>query len=100
MVLTYDDASTAPGKSDAAHDVVETEIVEFEPGVRLVQAITFETDHEAFAGSMRMTWEVIADGASSQVMFRAENVPPGISAEDHLAGLTSSLQNLAALVER
>lgn len=100
MVLTYDDASSAPGKSDAAHDVVETEIVEFEPGVRLVQAITFETDHEAFAGIMRMTWEVIADGASSQVMFRAENVPPGISAEDHLAGLTSSLQNLAALVER
>ncbi|MGX1696006.1 SRPBCC domain-containing protein [Microbacterium keratanolyticum] len=100
MVLTYDDARDAPGKSDAAHDVVETTIVEFEPGVRIVQAITFETDDDAFAGVMRMTWEVLADGAHSQVLFRAEDVPSGISAEDHVEGLTASLRNLAALVER
>ena len=29
----------------------------------------------------------------------AENVPPGISAEDHSAGVRSSLENLAAFVE-
>jgi hypothetical protein len=30
----------------------------------------------------------------------AEDVPDGISAEDHAAGLTSSLTNLAAYVEQ
>ncbi|MGH3446324.1 MAG: hypothetical protein ACRDQA_31240 [Nocardioidaceae bacterium] len=32
--------------------------------------------------------------------IRAENVPKGISAEDHAAGFASSLCNLARLLER
>jgi hypothetical protein len=33
------------------------------------------------------------------VEIRADHVPDGISAEDHAAGLTSSLANLAACLE-
>ena len=37
------------------------------------------------------------DGA--EVTIRAENVPAGISAEDHAEGLNSSLANLAEHLE-
>lgn len=35
-------------------------------------------------------------GEGTQVEIRAENVPPGVSPEDHAVGLASSLNNLAA----
>src|SRR5215510_4821646 len=60
MVLTYPDASGAPGKATAESDVVEARFVDIVP----------------------------------------EDVPDGISAEDHAAGLASSLTNLAAYVEQ
>ncbi|MEV4776005.1 SRPBCC family protein [Microbacterium sp. LWH12-1.2] len=99
MVLTYVDATGAPGKSSADQDVVEGRFVELMPGVRVVQEIEFEAEDPSFAGVMRMTWEVAARDAGAHVIFRAEDVPPGISAEDHIEGMTSSLRNLAALVE-
>jgi hypothetical protein len=43
---------------------------------------------------------VTSVGAGTRVEFRADDVPPGISAEDHAAGLNSSLANLARYVER
>jgi len=36
----------------------------------------------------------------SRVDIRADDVPDGINAADHAAGLSSSLDNLAASVER
>lgn len=99
LVLTYQDATDAPGKSSANEDVVEGRFIEVTPGVRLVQEVEFESDDTQYAGVMRMTWEVKASGASSEITFRADDVPEGISAEDHIDGLASSLRNLAALVE-
>ena len=49
---------------------------------------------------MRMTWEVTATDDGTRVDIRADDVPAGISAEDHAAGLASSLANLAAYVQR
>jgi hypothetical protein len=46
-----------------------------------------------------MTWAVTAVDGGTRVDFIAEDVPEGISAEDHAAGLESSLANLAAYVE-
>lgn len=100
MVLTYRDATDGPGKSSADEDVVEGRFLEVVQGVRLVQEIEFESDDPRFAGVMRMTWEVAAAAVGSDVVFRAENVPEGISAEGHIEGLTSTLRNLAALVEQ
>jgi uncharacterized protein YndB with AHSA1/START domain len=100
MVLTYPDASGAPGKATADSDIVEARFVDIVPGERVVQAVDFVSDDPAYTGIMTMTWEVTADDAGTRVDIVAENVPDGISAEDHAAGLASSLMNLAAYVER
>jgi hypothetical protein len=62
--------------------------------------VDFVSDDPAYAGTMTMTWEVTAAGAGTRVDIVAEDVPDGISAEDHAAGLASSLRNLAAYVEQ
>jgi uncharacterized protein YndB with AHSA1/START domain len=98
LVLTYDDPATATGKATADSDVVEARIVELVPGERVVQAIDFESDDPAFAGTMTMTWTVTAADGGSVVELRADDVPSGISAEDHAAGMASSLDQLAAYV--
>jgi len=49
---------------------------------------------------MTMTWEVTAVDGGSRVDITADDVPDGISPEDHAIGLASSLDNLAAHVER
>ncbi len=100
MVLTYADASSAPGKATADSDIVEARFVEIEPGLRVVQAVDFVADDPAFAGTMTMTWEVSRVDGGSRADIRAESVPDGISAEDHAAGLASSLGNLAAYLEQ
>lgn len=100
MVLTYDDPAGAPGKSSASEDIVSGRFTEVEPGVRVTQKVGFDSDDPAFAGVMTMTWEVVAEGASTLVTVCAEDVPEGIDREQHLAGMRSSLENLARLVER
>jgi uncharacterized protein YndB with AHSA1/START domain len=100
MVLTYADASGAPGKATAESDIVEARFVDIVPGERVVQAVDFVSDDPAYAGTMTMTWEVAAVEAGTRVDIVAGDVPDGISAEDHAAGLASSLANLAAYLER
>ena len=100
MVLTYPDASGAPGKATADSDIVEARFVDIVPGERVIQAVDFVSDDPAYAGTMTMTWEVTAVDAGTRVDIVAEDVPDGVSAEDHAAGLASSLTNLAAYVEQ
>jgi uncharacterized protein YndB with AHSA1/START domain len=100
MVLTYAEASGAPGKATAESDIVEARFVDIVPGERVVQAVDFVSDDPAYAGTMIMTWEVTAIDAGTRVNIVAEDVPDGISVEDHAAGLSSSLANLAAHVEQ
>ena len=100
MVLIYADASGAPGKATADSDIVEGRFLDIVPGARVVQAVDFVSDDPAYAGTMTMTWEVTAVDAGARVEIRADDVPDGISAEDHAAGLASSLANLAAYLER
>lgn len=81
-------------------DVVEARFVDIVPGVRVVQTVEFVSDDPSYAGTMTMTWEVTAVDTGTRVEIRADNVPDGISAEDHAAGLGSSLANLAAYLMR
>jgi uncharacterized protein YndB with AHSA1/START domain len=99
MVLTYSDASGALGKATAESDIVEARFVDIVPGERVVQAVDFVSDDPAYAGTMTMTWQVTAVDAGTRVDIVAADVPDGISAEDHAAGLASSLAKLAAHVE-
>jgi hypothetical protein len=66
----------------------------------VVQAVDFVSDDPAYAGTMIMTWEIAAVDSGTRVEIRADDVPDGISAEDHAIGLASSLANLAAYVEK
>src|ERR1700757_1884255 len=99
LVLTYADASTARGKATADSDIVEARFVDLVPGVRVVQAVDFVSDDPANAGTMTMTWQLTPVEAGTRVDIRADDVPAGISAEDHAAGLGSSLANLATFLE-
>jgi uncharacterized protein YndB with AHSA1/START domain len=100
MVLTYSDASGAPGKASVDSDIVEARFVDIVPGERVVQAVDFVSDDPAYAGTMTMTWEVTAVEPGTRVDIVAEDVPDGISAEDHAVGLASSLTNLATYLEQ
>jgi uncharacterized protein YndB with AHSA1/START domain len=99
LVLTYDDASGASGKTSADSDVSEVRIVRIVPGERVVQEVDFETDDPAFKGTMRMEWSLHSGSDGTTVEFEARDVPEGIRARDHAEGLTSSLSNLAAYLE-
>ena len=100
MVLTYADAVGAPGKATADSDIVEARFVDIVPRDRVVQAVDFVSDDPAFAGTMTMTWQVSAVNAGTRVDIIADDVPDGISAADHAAGISSSLEKLAGYVER
>jgi uncharacterized protein YndB with AHSA1/START domain len=99
LVLTYDDGSAGAGKSTPETDIVDVRFLDMVPGVRVAQAVDFVSDDPAFAGTMTMIWELSAQDDRTQVTIRAEDVPSGIKAEDHEAGLTSSLAQLATFLD-
>jgi len=99
LVLTYKEPTDSRGKSSADSDVVEARFVDIVPNDRVVQAVDFVSDDPAFAGTMTMTWAVRAVDGGTRVEITADDVPDGISADDHAAGLASSLDNLAHYVE-
>lgn len=99
LVLTYDGVSHGQGKATPDSDIVEARFVDIVANVRVVQAVDFVSDDPAFVGTMTMTWELSAEESGTLVELRADDVPAGISAEDHAAGMASSLANLAAFVE-
>jgi uncharacterized protein YndB with AHSA1/START domain len=99
LVLTYADPSHARGKATADSDVVEARFVEVVPDARVVQEVDFVSDDPAFAGTMVMTWGVTAVDGGTRVDITADDVPDGISAEEHAVGLASSLANLAGYLQ-
>jgi len=99
MALTYTEPAATSGKTTRDSDVVEVRFVELVPGERIVQAVDFVADDPAVAGTMTMTWQLTAVGDGTRVEIRADDVPSGITAEDHAAGMASSLANLAAYLE-
>ena len=69
------------------------------PTASVVTHVVVHGDDPAFAGTMRMVWDLEPANGGTRVIFLAEDVPPGISKEDHDSGLRSSLENLARYVE-
>jgi uncharacterized protein YndB with AHSA1/START domain len=99
LVLTYEDGPSGSGKASPDSDIVEARFVEIVPNVRVVQTVDFVSDDAAFAGTMTMTWELSPGGNGTRITIRADDVPSGITPQDHAAGMQSSLANLAAYVE-
>lgn len=98
LVLTYDDPAAA-GKTVENTDAVTARFVDVAPG-RIVEECDFDSEDPQFAGTMTMTWQVEAVDGGSEVTITAVDVPPGISAQDHAAGMASSLANLKRFLER
>ncbi len=98
MSLTYTDGG-GHGKTAEQIDIIGGRFVELVPDDRVVEAIEFESDDPAFAGIMRITTLLVPSEGGTEVTIRCEDVPSGISAEDHQAGLASTLANLAAYTE-
>jgi uncharacterized protein YndB with AHSA1/START domain len=99
LVLMYPDASASPGKATADSDIVESQFIDLVPGVRVVQAVEFVSDDPAYAGTMTMRWELTGVDGGTRVDIIADDVPDGIDADDHAAGLASSLTNLTKYLE-
>ncbi len=98
LILTYaSPASQAKSTTDA--DIVEVRYLDIVPNDRVVQAVDFVADAPEFAGTMTMTWTVAEEDGGTRVEIIADDVPDGISADDHAAGLSSSLDKLAQFVE-
>lgn len=99
LVLTYATPDGAQPKSSDDSDVVDVRYLDIVPDDRVVQAVDFVADAPEFAGTMTMTWSVGQAVGGTRVEIVAQDVPDGISVEDHAAGLESSLEHLARFVE-
>ena len=99
LVLTYADPHDPQAKSSDGSDVVDVRYVDIVADDRIVQEVDFVSDAPEFAGTMTMTWSVREEAGRTRVDIIAAEVPDGISAVDHAAGLASSLDKLAKFVE-
>ncbi|MDR9853882.1 SRPBCC family protein [Paenibacillus sp. VCA1] len=99
MTLTYIGSDHPAGKTSDNQDVAQGEFIELIPGKRIVQRIVFESEDPAFAEAMIMTWNLEGVPGGTEVSIICENVPEGIRQDDHEAGMSSTLANLAAFLE-
>ena len=100
MRLTYEQPGHGSGKTSEDTDEVEVRFRRLVPDERIEESVTFESEEPAFAGEMRIVWSLEPNLEGTLVTVRCEDVPEGIPAEDHEDGLSSTLEILAAFVER
>ncbi|BBD35603.1 ATPase [Aminobacter sp. Y103A] len=98
MAFIYEDEH-GHGKTTDNADVFEGRFAELIPGRRVIELVEFESDDPSFAGTMRIVTTLEPVEGGTRVTVSCENVPPGISEDDHREGIASSLENLAAFVE-
>ena len=100
LSLVFDTpGETGARKSSSNTDVVDGEFLELVPNQRVRQRFMFNSENPDFAGAMVMTWTLMPATGGTHVTVAAENVPVGISPQDHEVGMASSLANLAGYVE-
>jgi len=94
--LTY--LGAGRGKSGARSDMTEGRFMALVPDREIVWSVIFQSDDEAFQGEMTMRWTFRPEDGGTRVDIACSDVPPGISAEDHAAGMGSTLDNLAGFM--
>jgi uncharacterized protein YndB with AHSA1/START domain len=100
IILSYPAGDTeAHGKTSPGEDVADVRFIELAPDDRIIEEVRFVSVDPGYATPMTITtsFEPVVDGTKVTVVAR--DVPPGISPEDHKAGIASSLRNLARLTE-
>lgn len=99
VALIYPEDQRGQGKTRDDADVAEVRFIELDPFERIVEDVIFESKDPAFAGVMRITTLLASVADGTKVTFRCENVPSGISPEDHQDGMASTLKKLANFIE-
>jgi uncharacterized protein YndB with AHSA1/START domain len=98
MRLTYQEPHRARGKSSDDADDVEVRFVCLRKPHLIEQEVIFDSPEEQYRGVMNMTWTFHSAAEGTEVTVTCSNVPVGISRQDHEAGISSSLANLAEYV--
>lgn len=99
MRLSYNDSEHVQGKTSEHSDEVEVRFLKLDANRCIEQTVTFDTQSAELSGEMKIVWTLERADWGTNVIVCCENVPPGIRPEDHEAGLTSTLENLAAFAE-
>ena len=99
LILEYEGEEHRPGKSSARSDIVRGRFGTLVPDREIVERVEFESENPAFAGTMIVTTTLTPVEGGTEVAFRCDDVPEGISEADHEAGMASSLEKLARFVE-
>lgn len=95
MSLYYPESDKeSRGKTSKNEDRLKTRFVELSPPERIVEAVTFESDDEAFSGEMMMDVTLRPNSGGTKVIISFTNIPPGIRPEDNEKGTEMSLNNL------
>ena len=92
-------AGEGQGKSSEKADVFEGCFIELIADRKIVERVVFKSDDPQFAGAMTITTTLTPAPGGTAVVVAAQDVPAGITPEDHQAGMDSSLANLAVFVE-
>jgi uncharacterized protein YndB with AHSA1/START domain len=101
LSLTYEDPEHSHGgKTTQDSDTVQGRFVELAPDEKIVWVVEFESQDPSFAGEMTITFSLAEADGGTEVIVLCEDIPKGVRLEDNEMGCRSSLQNLAALVER
>lgn len=100
MALHYErESEDGHGKSEPGVDRFTGTFVELEPDEKVVERIQFESADPAFAEPMIITTILRPVRDGTKVTVVCSKVSAAISHEDHIAGITSSLSQLAMLTE-
>lgn len=101
MSLMYvDRPETQRGKTSEDTDTFKGRFVQLLPYSKIVWVVEFQSDQPDFAGEMTVTWDLADADGGSEVTALCEGIPKGIRLEDNEQGSRSSLQKLAAFIER
>jgi uncharacterized protein YndB with AHSA1/START domain len=101
MSLFYPESETGHrGKTAEREDKVRVRFVELTPPSRIVEAVTFDSEDDAFAGEMTLTVTIEPVDGGSEVALRFDNLPPGLRPEDNELGAQQSLDQLARYLDR
>jgi uncharacterized protein YndB with AHSA1/START domain len=99
VALRYNDKK-AKGKAGDNSDMVNGRFIELIAAKKIVEAIRFDSPDPAFAGEMIVTTELAPEKGGTLVKFTAAKVPEGITQEDHIKGMESSLENLSKFIAK
>jgi uncharacterized protein YndB with AHSA1/START domain len=100
MSLVYPPGEAGHGKSSDDTDTFAARFTTLVPDACIVWTVTFESADPAFAGEMLVRTTLEPADAGTRVTMLCENIPSGIRPEDNETGCRSTLEKLAAYVER